>query len=90
MSDTFGGFSDMACPRCLKYLEECKCNEVHDRCPSCEVLMINGIRCHEQGCPDAWRSTRRTCRNCETEFIPQEKGQRFCTEFCSEDYSTPF
>ena len=23
-------------------------------CQQCETVHINGVKCHEQGCPDAW------------------------------------
>ena len=31
----------------------------HNHCPSCEVLMINGVRCHEHGCPERAAEIRR-------------------------------
>jgi hypothetical protein len=33
-------------------------------CPSCEVLMISGVRCHETGCPSAWEEEVRECDGC--------------------------
>ncbi len=27
----------------------------HNGCDGCDPCMINGIFCHETGCPDAWR-----------------------------------
>jgi len=34
-----------------------------NRCQSCEVVMINGLRCHEHGCPDAAADLKRQIRN---------------------------
>lgn len=45
------------------------------RCESCEALVVNGIPCHEAGCPEA----KHKCRGC-SELIPA--NQRFC-ESCS-------
>jgi len=55
-------------------------------CDSCEALMINGILCHEQGCPDAWRDKERECKECGCMFIPKVKGQKVCSEQCANDY----
>ena len=52
------------------------------RCDSCEVLVINGLRCHETGCPDSWRDETRQCRWCGSAFEPIERDQRECDESC--------
>ncbi len=31
-------------------------------CQSCEALTINGLYCHEHGCPDAWKDVK--CKLC--------------------------
>lgn len=51
-------------------------------CDSCSPSMINGVLCHEMGCPDAWRDYRRECRECGCDFYPQERGENVC-EGCS-------
>lgn len=56
------------------------------RCSSCEVLYINGVRCHEIGCPDAWRDYTVVCRWCGATFTPEERGQQFCDAGCAEAY----
>lgn len=48
------------------------------RCDSCEVLMINGVRCHETGCPVAWREVKVECFECGSEFERESKHQRVC------------
>jgi|GEM_PF-1893408 len=56
------------------------------RCTACQEVRINGIRCHETGCPEAWRTAIWECAWCGTEFIPDERGQRCCSEDCAEAY----
>lgn len=51
-------------------------------CESCQALRINGILCHESGCPDAWKDKKVVCKWCGTEFTPEEKGQQFCSDSC--------
>ena len=55
-------------------------------CKSCEVLRINGIICHEQGCPDAWKDYLHECKWCGQAFKPEEKYQYFCDGECAEAY----
>ena len=56
------------------------------RCGSCEVLYINGVRCHETGCPEAWRDALHECDECGADFCPEERGQRFCSDECAAWY----
>lgn len=55
-------------------------------CDSCEALRINGVLCHELGCPDAWKNAIRTCKWCGRDFKPEFRGQEFCQEDCNEAY----
>lgn len=55
-------------------------------CESCEALVINGVLCHERGCPDAWRDEVRECKNCDCTFTPEHKGQEFCGDECYQQY----
>lgn len=57
-----------------------------EECNSCEVMYINGIRCHERGCPDAWKDEKKICKWCGNEFTPEEKEQVCCDEGCAEAY----
>jgi hypothetical protein len=52
-------------------------------CDSCEVLYINHVKCHEIGCPDAWKDYKNKCDWCGTEFVPEEKGQKYCCGSCA-------
>jgi hypothetical protein len=55
---------------------------IKEKCHQCEALMINGVYCHETGCPDAWRDSTRECSNCGTSFKPQQEGQFQCDQEC--------
>ena len=55
-------------------------------CQSCEALSINGMVCHESGCPDAWKDQIRECKECGCEFIPEERYQDCCSAECNESY----
>lgn len=57
------------------------------KCNSCEVLYINGIKCHEQGCPDAWRDEVRECKWCGQKFVPENRFQEFCSLSCFSCFS---
>lgn len=50
------------------------------QCNSCRVLYINGIRCHEHGCPDAWLDQTRECSECGCDFAPETRYQTVCDE----------
>lgn len=56
------------------------------RCNSCEIMYINGIRCHETGCPEAYKDEIRECKWCGSKFKPEEKHQNCCSEECAESY----
>ena len=49
-------------------------------CNQCEAVTINGIYCHEHGCPNALA----ICSRCKEEFIPQYNGDHICRE-CHDD-----
>jgi hypothetical protein len=56
-------------------------------CDQCAAVMINGVFCHEQGCPNSWKDAngkgrQRECRWCGQKFVPKDKGQRFCDDEC--------
>lgn len=55
-------------------------------CPSCDAVLINGIYCHEHGCPDAWRTSTPECKNCGFFFEPHSNSNIFCCEECYNDY----
>ena len=56
-------------------------------CKSCEVLYINGLKCHETGCPELYKDELRDCLFCGTKFTPEFKKQVYCSVKCWEkDY----
>lgn len=56
-------------------------------CNSCEVLFINGIKCHESGCPESYKDEKRTCKWCGSKFTPEDRTQQFCSDECYIDYN---
>lgn len=55
-------------------------------CDSCEVMSINGVLCHEQGCPHAWKDESRECKWCGQEFNPERSEQDCCSHSCEVAY----
>lgn len=39
----------------LTYRNGDRVGMIFNGCDGCNLMIINGILCHEQGCPDAWR-----------------------------------
>ena len=56
-------------------------------CEQCEVVMIQGVRCHEHGCPDAWQDENRECSWCGSEFQPEGRWQTFDDDTCYASYN---
>jgi len=48
--------------------------------------MINGVLCHETGCPDAWMDYKRECKWCGQEFTPEHRNQECCDYECQQAY----
>lgn len=55
-------------------------------CDACEALVINGVLCHETGCPDSWKDTERECKECGCDFVPEDRDQWFCSEECANPF----
>jgi hypothetical protein len=53
---------------------------IHCGCDGCSPSTINGVFCHEEDCPDAWRDYRLECRMCGGEFWPEHRYDQHCTE----------
>lgn len=49
-------------------------------CDGCQIAYINGVRCHEHGCPEAWKDKPVECFECGCDFLPTERGQRICSD----------
>ena len=56
-------------------------------CDSCEAIVINGVLCHESGCPDSWKDEERECNWCGSTFKPEDKDQNFCCHTCMVAYN---
>lgn len=57
------------------------------RCDQCNSAMINGVFCHEAGCPDSWKHITRECKWCGSEFEPESRDDIFCDESCGNAYN---
>ncbi|NOQ21620.1 MAG: hypothetical protein GQ565_03075 [Candidatus Aegiribacteria sp.] len=57
---------------------------LHCGCDSCNPDMINGVLCHEHGCPDAWRDQKIACFSCGCAFYSREPGLRYCSLECAD------
>ena len=55
-------------------------------CEQCEVMTIQGMRCHETGCPDAWQDETRICSWCGADFQPDNRWEAFDDESCYNSY----
>jgi hypothetical protein len=60
--------------------------ETKTGCSSCAVLYINGVKCHEHGCPDAWMDELRKCKWCRSDFRPEYREQVCCDYDCENAY----
>ena len=56
-------------------------------CESCDAAMINGVYCHELGCPDAWQDYGNDCKWCGSDFQPENRYQDCCDDDCLAAYS---
>jgi hypothetical protein len=54
-------------------------------CDSCSPCRINGVLCHEAGCPDAWRDHAVSCFECGCDFYPESRRQRVCADCANPD-----
>ena len=52
-------------------------------CDGCSPMAINGVLCHEAGCPDEWRDYQIECVECGCDFWPSKVGQRYCSDHCA-------
>ena len=57
-------------------------------CDSCDALVINGLLCHEFGCPNITYNNE--CDNCGVLFKTSNKNYSICSESCAEDMGVAF
>lgn len=55
-------------------------------CDGCSPCSVNGVLCHERGCPDSWRDYQRVCGWCGDSFWPSDPHDEFCCDDCSDSY----
>lgn len=53
---------------------------LHTGCDGCSPVRINGVFCHEPGCPDAWRDYAVECFVCGCDFYPKSRYQNHCPD----------
>lgn len=53
-------------------------------CDSCQAVAINGVGCHERGCPESWRQPwgdndpyPAPCWKCGFDFLPEERPHKY-------------
>lgn len=54
-------------------------------CDGCNPSMINGVLCHEQGCPYAWKDEQAECMDCGAFFYREGKYQTTCVDCRNND-----
>lgn len=54
-------------------------------CNQCDVMTINGMVCHETGCPSA-KYVAQDCKWCGQEFAPTDDNLNFCDDGCAEAF----
>jgi hypothetical protein len=58
-----------------------------NNCYGCNPCMINGVLCHETGCPEAWKDHKVDCPECGQAFYPEERQQAYCSPCCAAAYT---
>jgi len=49
-------------------------------CDGCDVVVLQGVLCHESGCPEAWKDRQKRCGICGGEFYGDSKCQAVCED----------
>ena len=58
------------------------------KCNQCEIMYINGMRCHEHRCSEAYKDEIRACKWCGSGFTPGYEDDQYCSEDCLECYNS--
>src|SRR5271170_814608 len=58
-------------------------------CEQCQALRVNGVPCHEPGCPDAWRDRDVDCFECGCPFRPESRYDRTCPDCLNPEPEEP-
>lgn len=62
----------------LEYANGDRIGMVANGCDGCKPIKINGIFCHESGCPDSWRDYAIDCSECGLAFIRESRNDCIC------------
>ena len=55
-------------------------------CDNYQIAFVNGIKCHEPNCLDAWQDYLKDCAWGGSEFQAEHPEQTFCDVECQESY----
>ena len=56
------------------------------KCNQCEVMVINGVKCHERGCPN--ETVKKDCFQCGFKFeAARREFDRFCPDCIENIYA---
>ena len=58
-------------------------------CNGCTPVRVNGLLCHELGCPDSWRDHEEECRECGSDFVKSDRHQTLCDDCLSDPPDMP-
>lgn len=53
-------------------------------CDGCNIQVVNGVVCHEQGCPYVFKDRKIECSICGFDFYPEDMFQNICSD-CKND-----
>ena len=57
------------------------------QCHQCAAAMINGVYCHEIGCPESGKQAFRDCKWCGAKLEgPKKRNRGFCNNDCEKSY----
>jgi len=64
-------------------------------CGNCNVVSIQGVPCHETGCPDSWIDPATgegypvPCWECGCDYTPEERGSKYslCVGCLEDEFS---
>jgi hypothetical protein len=57
-------------------------------CSQCQSMVVNGVPCHESGCPNERSEVE--CRECGTEFVQESRWDTTCCHTCHVAYTTAY
>ena len=55
-------------------------------CSNCDCIRINGLKCHETGCPTAYLDEVRECKECGADYQPDSRNDIACSPCCAAAY----